>query len=184
AHAKGHVVEHLHVFEQGVVLEHKTHLAFPHMGSRCIFALQQYAAAVGLFQASDNAQQGGFAATGWPQQRHQFPGGKIQGDVIQRHKAAELFVNIVDLNAHDEASRVADSSDCSTRCSTHTLITKVNNASRASREATAKAAANWYSLYRISTCSGMVLVSPRILPDTTDTAPNSPMARALHRITP
>ncbi|MCY1244633.1 hypothetical protein D9M72_577230 [compost metagenome] len=30
----------------------------------------------------------------------------------------------------------------------------------------------------------MVLVSPRIWPDTTDTAPNSPIARALHRITP
>ena len=30
----------------------------------------------------------------------------------------------------------------------------------------------------------MVLVSPRIWPDTTDTAPNSPMARALHSSTP
>ena len=30
----------------------------------------------------------------------------------------------------------------------------------------------------------MVLVSPRMWPDTTDTAPNSPIARALHRITP
>ena len=33
-------------------------------------------------------------------------------------------------------------------------------------------------------CSGMVLVSPRMWPETTDTAPNSPIARALHRITP
>src|SRR5690606_6407873 len=30
----------------------------------------------------------------------------------------------------------------------------------------------------------MVLVWPRILPETTDTAPNSPIARALHRMTP
>src|SRR5512140_997908 len=30
----------------------------------------------------------------------------------------------------------------------------------------------------------MVLVMPRMWPDTTDTAPNSPIARALHRITP
>ncbi len=28
-------------------------------------------------------------------------------------------------------------------------------------------------------CRGMVLVSPRMWPETTDTAPNSPMARAL-----
>src|SRR4249919_1859594 len=33
-------------------------------------------------------------------------------------------------------------------------------------------------------CSGSVLVSPRICPDTTDTAPNSPIARALHSSTP
>src|SRR4249919_93001 len=33
-------------------------------------------------------------------------------------------------------------------------------------------------------CSGSVLVSPRIWPDTTDTAPNSPIARALHSRTP
>src|ERR1700736_4396579 len=30
----------------------------------------------------------------------------------------------------------------------------------------------------------MVLVSPRICPETTDTAPNSPIARALHNSTP
>ncbi len=33
-------------------------------------------------------------------------------------------------------------------------------------------------------CSGIVLVCPRMWPDTTLTAPNSPIARALHRITP
>src|SRR5690606_25609364 len=60
----------------------------------------------------------------------------------------------------------------------------VTKARKANRDATANAAAKLYSLYKISTCSGMVLVKPRIWPDTTDTAPNSPMARALHRITP
>ena len=64
------------------------------------------------------------------------------------------------------------------------LMTSVTRASRAKSEATAKAATDWYSLYRISTCRGIVLVWPRMWPDTTDTAPNSPMARALHRITP
>ena len=33
-------------------------------------------------------------------------------------------------------------------------------------------------------CSGMVLVRPRMCPETTDTAPNSPMARALHNTMP
>ena len=33
-------------------------------------------------------------------------------------------------------------------------------------------------------CSGRVLVRPRMWPETTETAPNSPMARALHSSTP
>eukprot|EP01022_Parablepharisma_sp_SALTPOND_P004178 TRINITY_DN1187_c2_g1_i1.p1 TRINITY_DN1187_c2_g1~~TRINITY_DN1187_c2_g1_i1.p1 ORF type:complete len:554 (-),score=206.99 TRINITY_DN1187_c2_g1_i1:2173-3834(-) len=64
------------------------------------------------------------------------------------------------------------------------LIASVTRARKASSEATAKAPVMLNSLQRISTCSGMVLVSPRIWPETTDTAPNSPMARALQRITP
>ncbi|RFC32623.1 MAG: hypothetical protein DID91_2727703398 [Candidatus Nitrotoga sp. MKT] len=35
-----------------------------------------------------------------------------------------------------------------------------------------------------TTYSGMMLDIPRMCSDTTDTAPNSPIARALHKITP
>jgi hypothetical protein len=52
------------------------------------------------------------------------------------------------------------------------------------KDATEKAAAMLYSLYKISTCSGIVLVKPRTWPDTTETAPNSPIARALQSNTP
>src|SRR3977135_2147740 len=64
------------------------------------------------------------------------------------------------------------------------FTTRVTRASIASSDAIANDDTNWYSLYRISTSSGMVLVSPRMWPDTTDTAPNSPMARALQSSTP
>ena len=72
----------------------------------------------------------------------------------------------------------------SCRHSATDLMTSVTSARIASSDATANAATDWYSLYRISTCSGTVLVCPRMWPDTTDTAPNSPIARALHKITP
>src|SRR6266513_2273295 len=60
----------------------------------------------------------------------------------------------------------------------------VTIAKKVRSEATANAPTALYSLYRISTCSGIVLVSPRIWPETPETAPNSPIARALQRITP
>lgn len=41
-----------------------------------------------------------------------------------------------------------------------------------------------YLLLYSSTCKGKVLVSPRIFPETTDTAPNSPTALALVNTTP
>lgn len=50
--------------------------------------------------------------------------------------------------------------------------------------ATENAATMLYSLYKISICSGKVLVNPRICPDTTETAPNSPNARAVQSTTP
>src|SRR3977135_3350788 len=64
------------------------------------------------------------------------------------------------------------------------FTTRVTRASIASSDAIANDDTNWYSLYRISTSSGMVLVSPRMCPETTDTAPNSPIARALQSSTP
>src|SRR6185295_19516971 len=58
--------------------------------------------------------------------------------------------------------------------------TRVITARKVNNEATAKAAVKLYSLYRISTCKGKVFVCPRMCPETTATAPNSPIALALH----
>jgi len=60
----------------------------------------------------------------------------------------------------------------------------VTRASSASTDATAKAPGMLYSWNSFSTRSGMVSVCPAMWPETTYTAPNSPMARALHRMTP
>ena len=60
----------------------------------------------------------------------------------------------------------------------------VTTASNARVEAAAKAPVTLKSLNSSSICSGSVLVWPRIAPETTDTAPNSPMTRALHNTAP
>ena len=61
----------------------------------------------------------------------------------------------------------------------------VRSARSASRLARAKAAGMPLEAWkRVSTRSGIVSVRPPILPETTVTAPNSPMARALQRMTP
>ena len=58
-------------------------------------------------------------------------------------------------------------------------------ASNVSTDARANAPGVLYSWNRSSRpASGMVLVSPAMRPETTYTAPNSPIARALHRMTP
>src|SRR5690606_36423160 len=202
AQAEGHVLEYCQVPEQRIVLEHETHLPMPHIHAGGIFAAKQYAAAVGGFQAGDDAQQGGLATSRRAEQGNQFTGFDMQRHIIQRTEIAEATRQIPDFDTHAKqlphaaagrasgAGTAPASSGASAisgralRHSTRFLISSVTSASRASSDATAKAAENWYSLYRISTCSVIVLVRPRMWPDTTDTAPNSPMARALHRIAP
>ena len=66
--AEGDVLAHVHMPEQGVVLEHETHAPGLHAQLRSILAAQQHAAAIGLFQSRNGAQQGGLAGPGRPQQ--------------------------------------------------------------------------------------------------------------------
>ena len=54
----------------------------------------------------------------------------------------------------------------------------------ASTDATANEPGRLYSWNSFSTRSGIVSVLPAMWPETTYTAPNSPIARALQRMTP
>src|SRR5262249_23610884 len=121
------------------------------------------------------------------QQRHQFAVVHFQVHPPQRLKRAKALRYVSRFDAHDRASISASSPSrtfARMRASNSDLAASVSSANRASRLATANAATKLYSLYRISTCSGIVLVLPRMCPDTTETAPNSPIARALHSTTP
>jgi hypothetical protein len=90
---------------------------------------------------------------------------------------AKLFVNVSDFDANDAAFNDRSKGAALTfsggklpmafisrswRHSATDLITKVTSASKANKDATAKAATDWYSLYKISTCKGIVLVCPRM----------------------
>jgi hypothetical protein len=78
AQAESHVVEHAHVAEQRVVLEHEADVAFAHMGVGGVLAVEQHAAAVRRLEPGDDAQQRGLAAAGRAQQRDQLAGREIE----------------------------------------------------------------------------------------------------------
>src|SRR3569832_1060313 len=181
--SKGDVVEYAHMAEQRVVLEHEADLALARMFVSSVLAVKCDGAAVGQLHARDDAQQRRLAAAGRTEQRHQLSGGDVEADVVEGVELPEAFFVVAVFDAHDGPQCAVRRAGCA-RHSTQVFAIRVISANTASNVATANAATNLYSLYNTSTCSGTVLVSPRMCPDTTDTAPNSPMARALHWITP
>ena len=161
--AKGHVVKHRHVPEQRVMLKHKAHLALAHMHVGGVFTAEQNTALPWAFQPRNDAQQRGFAAAGGAEQSHQLTRGNVQVDISQGMKVAKLLADVSNFNTHFSilqanwgrgassrgrsggSSAVALSSRSCCHSATD-LITKVTKANKASSEATANAATDWYSL--------------------------------------
>ncbi len=104
AQAKGDVLEHAHVLEQGIVLEHETNLAFAYLASGGIGAIQKDQAAIGRFQARDDAQQRCLSAAGRPQQSGQFALRERQRHVVEGDKGAKPFMDIAYFNTHAASS--------------------------------------------------------------------------------
>ena len=86
--------------KQGIVLEHEADVALAHMEIRGILATDDDVARVGLLQPGDDPQQGGLAATGGAEQRHQLTVMKVEVDVCQRRVLIEMLVELLNLNAH------------------------------------------------------------------------------------
>ena len=143
--AEGDVVGHGHVAEQGVVLEDEADFAFAHVFGGNVLAVEQNPAAVGVFEAGDDAQQGGFATAGGAEQGGEAAGGGGEGDVVQGVERAEVFADVFDGDAHGSFLCAAASLRAwilAMRCCT----ARVARASRASRPERAKAAVKLYSL--------------------------------------
>ena len=102
AQPEGHVLEHGHVAEQGVVLEDEAHLPAACVPSGDVLVVEQdgAAAAVRLLQAGDNPQQRGLARARRAKQRHQFAGGDRKAHVAQCRERAEGLADVADFNAH------------------------------------------------------------------------------------
>ncbi len=103
AHAKGHIVKYGHVLEQRIMLKHKAHIAVAYMRAGSVFTIEYHGATVGLLQASNNSQQGGFSAARRAQQSDQLAAVEIEAHVVQGREIAKLLLNVFDLNAHDDS---------------------------------------------------------------------------------
>ena len=63
---EGDVVKHVHVAEEGVVLEHETDFALAHMLGGDVLAVKEDVAVIGVFQSGDDAQERGFPCSALP----------------------------------------------------------------------------------------------------------------------
>ena len=74
--------KHAHVAEQRVVLEDKADAPLTGALRGGVFLIQQNASAIRKFQAGDNPEQGGLAATRWSQQSHQFSSADAERNIF------------------------------------------------------------------------------------------------------
>src|SRR5262245_25531446 len=146
----------------------------------------EHASLVGDLQAGDDAQQGRLARAGRAQQGQQRAVGHLEAHPVDGQEAAEALGNVLDRDAQDRPPFVLGSAGWAEGAflSRPALTTSVQTASKVRTDATANEPGRLYSWNSFSILSGIVSVWPAMWPDTTYTAPNSPMERALHRMIP
>ena len=90
-HAKpeGHVLEHVHVAEERVVLEHEAHLARPGMPFGDVLAVLLDQPLVGKLEAGDDPQERGLARARRAEQRQQRAVRHVERHAIERPEAAK-----------------------------------------------------------------------------------------------
>src|SRR5581483_8396105 len=88
------VLEHAHVFEQGVVLENETDVALLDGDVVDPFAADEDVAIGGNLKTGDHAENGGFATAAGTEQRHQFA--FMDGEIyrIDRRNFPEFFADV------------------------------------------------------------------------------------------
>ena len=156
--------------------------------ARDVFVLAQHRAGVGDLQPGDDPQQRRLARARRAQQRQQRAVGTSRLTLSSAVNLPNRFVMfltemlMIPLRRRSTGRlRPGRDAFCVPPA---TLTTSVTSASDVSSDATANEPGLLYSWNSFSTRSGMVSVRPAMWPETTYTAPNSPIARALHRMTP
>src|SRR5664279_367849 len=183
---ESNVFKDAHMLEQGIMLEDEPNAPFTDflIGNVAAVEKDRPAARVGGFHAGDHPQKCCLAATAWPEQRDEFAGFHFEIDMVERLELTEGFVDAANFDAHGIRT---PSAWCVTLLlvwrSTIVCTIKVTTARRASKDATLKAAWLLYSFHSFSMRSGMVSLES-MCPETTEPAPNSPKALAVHRMKP
>src|SRR4051812_5210121 len=168
------VVAHRHVLERRVVLEHEADVALAGRLRCAVLARDQHPAAVRHVEPGDHPEQCRLTAAGRAEQGREGTGRDIERDVVDRDELAESPCHVLDGDAHATSPlrfiRFIDK--------------RVIRASSASTTDAAYAPVRSKDWKRSSTWRVSDSVSPRMWPDTTLTAPNSPRARAVVSTTP
>ena len=129
--AEGDVLEHRHVAEQRVMLEHEADMALAGAARQRVLAVERHLAGIRPVEAGDDPQQRGLARAGRPEQRQQFALGDLEVDIVERCERAEFLDDVLDFNGH---AGCCPSSRCRSRM---VFATSVISASIASSEAIA-----------------------------------------------
>jgi hypothetical protein len=145
------------------MLEHEADPALARAALRGAPAFETDIAGIGELEAGDDAQQRRLARARGAEQGHQLAVADTEIDAVEGHVVAETLGQALDLDTHGAPLlRARAGSPSRSFHSMNALATSVTKARPASSDATANAATKLYSLYRISTCSGIVFVCPRI----------------------
>lgn len=72
AKAEGHVVEHRHVPEQGVMLEHEPDIPLANVARQGVLAVEEHGAFVGEFETGDDAKKRRLAGTRRAEKRQEL----------------------------------------------------------------------------------------------------------------
>ncbi len=132
------------MLEEGVVLEYEADTTLAHRPVRHVLFPEQDLTVIRELEPGDHAQQGRLARPGGSEQCDQFARGDVEIDAGERRKVAEMLVQLANMDIH-QCLLVADSASL-WRHSSQVFTPKVTSARPASKDATANAAANWYSL--------------------------------------
>ena len=101
---EGDVLEHGHVRERGVVLEHEPDAPVLRAHSGHVLAGDPDHSPVGLLEAGDDPQERRFARAARPEQRGQRSLGDVERDVVERGEVAELLGDVLGLDPHPASS--------------------------------------------------------------------------------
>src|SRR5437870_2904517 len=139
-------------------------------------------------EAGDDAEKRRLPRAGGAEERQQRAARHLEAHLAQSDEGPEGLRHAVDGDAHASppgvCSRAASARSRRVFHSSAVFTNSVTSASMDSTDDSAKAPGRLYSWKSFSTRRGMVSVFPAMWPETTYTAPNSPIARALQRITP